>query len=361
MTALEAELKRLIAIDGPMPLPQYMALCLTDPVHGYYVTRDPFGAAGDFTTAPEISQMFGELIGLWTASVWLQLGAPDGVHVVELGPGRGTLMADALRAARVVPGFAAAARIDLVETSPLLRQRQKTTLETFADRIAWHQHFADISGAPLIVIANEFFDALPVHQAIRTPDGWHERMVGLDADGRLTLGLHPEPLLGFEVTLPASLRRAPLGAIREWRSDELTVEIARRVVQSRGAALIIDYGELESGLGDTLQAVGRHRHANVLETPGEVDLTAHVDFAALGRAAARAGARVWGPLTQRAFLMRLGINERAASLTAASPARAAEIEAGLARLIATGADGMGELFKVIAISDQRLGALAGLD
>ena len=359
MTPLEAELRRLIAIDGPMPLTQYMARCLTDPVHGYYVTRDPFGAAGDFTTAPEISQMFGELVGLWTASVWLQLGAPDRVHVVELGPGRGTLMADALRAARVVPGFSAAARIDLIETSPLLRQRQKAALETFADRIAWHQHFAEISGAPLIVIANEFFDALPVHQIVRAPDGWHERMVGLDGDGRLMLALHPEPLIGFEATLPPSLRGAPLGATREWRSDELIVEIAQRVVQARGAALIVDYGEIESGLGDTLQAVGRHRHAGVLETPGEVDLTAHVDFAALGRAAARAGARVCGPLTQGSFLMRLGINARAANLKAASPARAAEIDAALARLTAAGA--MGDLFKVIALADRQLGPLPGLE
>jgi NADH dehydrogenase [ubiquinone] 1 alpha subcomplex assembly factor 7 len=361
MTALEAELKRLIAIDGPMPLTQYMALCLTDPVHGYYVTRDPFGAGGDFTTAPEISQMFGELIGLWTASVWLQLGAPDRVHVVELGPGRGTLMADALRAARVVPGFAAAARIDLVETSPLLRQRQKAALEIFADRMRWHQRFGDVSGAPLIVIANEFFDALPVHQTVRTPDGWHERMVGLDPDGQLTLALHPDPLLGFERTLPPSLRHAPLGAIREWRSDELIVEIAQRVVQARGAALIIDYGEIESGLGDTLQAVGRHRHVSVLHAPGEVDLTAHVDFAALGRAAAKAGARVCGPLAQGAFLTRLGINERAATLKAASPARACEIDAGLARLTADGPDGMGDLFKVIAMADQQLGRLPGLE
>jgi NADH dehydrogenase [ubiquinone] 1 alpha subcomplex assembly factor 7 len=361
MTPLEAELKRLIAIDGPMPLTQYMALCLTDPVHGYYVTRDPFGAGGDFTTAPEISQMFGELIGLWTASVWLQLGAPDRVHVVELGPGRGTLMADALRAARVVPGFAAAARIDLVETSPLLRRRQKAALEIFADRMRWHQHFGDVSGAPLIVIANEFFDALPVHQTVRTPDGWHERMVGLDRDGQLTLALHPEPLLGFERTLPPSLRRAPLGAVREWRSDELVVEIAQRVVQARGAALIIDYGEIESGLCDTLQAVGRHRHVSVLQTPGEVDLTAHVDFAALGRAAAKTGARVCGPLAQGAFLARLGINERAAALKAASPGRAREIDAGLARLTADGPDGMGDLFKVIAIADQQLGLLPGLD
>jgi NADH dehydrogenase [ubiquinone] 1 alpha subcomplex assembly factor 7 len=305
--------------------------------------------------------MFGELIGLWTASVWLQLGAPDRVHVVELGPGRGTLMADALRAARVVPGFAAAARIDLVETSPLLRRRQKAALEIFADRMRWHQHFGDVSGAPLIVIANEFFDALPVHQTVRTPDGWHERMVGLDRDGQLTLALHPEPLLGFERTLPPSLRRAPLGAVREWRSDELVVEIAQRVVQARGAALIIDYGEIESGLCDTLQAVGRHRHVSVLQTPGEVDLTAHVDFAALGRAAAKTGARVCGPLAQGAFLARLGINERAATLKAASPGRAREIDAGLARLTADGPDGMGDLFKVIAIADQQLGLLPGLD
>lgn len=361
MTPLEAKLKRLIAIDGPMPVGQFMALCLTDPVHGYYVTRDPFGAGGDFTTAPEISQMFGELIGLWAASVWRQLGAPDRVRVVELGPGRGTLMADALRAARVVPGFAAAARIDLVETSPVLRRRQQAALEPFAIGPQWHRHFTGISGSPLLVIANEFFDAMPVNQAVRTPDGWHERMVGLDRDGELTLALHPEPLRGFSITLPPPLRRAPLGAVREWRSNTLIVEIAQRLVQARGAALIIDYGEVESGLGDTLQAVGRHRHAGVLETPGEVDLTAHVDFAALGRAAAEAGARVHGPLTQRGFLMRLGIKTRAERLAAATPARAAEIAAAHARLTARGACGMGDLFKVIAVSDQGLRALPGFE
>jgi NADH dehydrogenase [ubiquinone] 1 alpha subcomplex assembly factor 7 len=361
MTPLEAKLKRIIAIDGPMPVAQYMTLCLTDPLHGYYVTRDPIGAGGDFTTAPEISQMFGELIGLWAVTVWQQLGAPEGVHLVELGPGRGTLMADALRAARLVPGFLAAVSVDLVENSPVLRRRQRAALEGFEVKPVWHEHFAQIAHAPLIVIANEFFDAMPVHQAVRTPDGWHERMVGLDRDGSLTFALHPEPLAGFSALLQPSLRHASVGAIREWRSSESIAEIARRVVQTRGAALIIDYGEAQSSLGDTLQAVGRHRHAGVLDTPGEVDLTAHVDFAALGRAAAAAGARVCGPLTQRAFLTRLGIEMRAARLKASAPTRAPQIDAGLLRLTAGGTDGMGDLFKVLAVCDPQLGAVPGIE
>jgi NADH dehydrogenase [ubiquinone] 1 alpha subcomplex assembly factor 7 len=358
MTPLEAGILRIIAAEGPIPVAQFMALALGHPVHGYYVTRDPFGAHGDFITAPEISQMFGELVGLWAAAAWTAMGCPGRVRLVELGPGRGTLMADALRAVKVVEDFRASLVVDLVETSPALRQRQDQTLRDCGVPLHWHAALADVpEGDPLIVVANEFFDALPVHQAVRTPDGWHERMVG--ADEKLMLALHPDPILNFSAMLPPPVAAAPLGAIYEWRSDALITELAGRLVRHGGGALIVDYGYAESGCGETLQSVGRHGFASVLERPGEVDLSAHVDFAALGRAAERTGARVLGPVTQAAFLRELGIETRAAMLKTSAPGRALEIDAALKRLTEPGSCGMGELFKVIALVHPRLGALPG--
>jgi SAM-dependent MidA family methyltransferase len=360
MTPLESEIRRTIAADGPIPVAQFMALALGHPAHGYYVTHDPFGVRGDFITAPEISQMFGELVGLWAAAAWTAMGRPGRVRLVELGPGRGTLMADALRAVKVVEDFCASLAFDLVEMSPLLRQRQEQALRDCSAPLHWHARFADVpEGDPLIVIANEFFDALPVHQAVRTPDGWHERMVGIGEDEKLMLALHPDPILNFSAMPLASVGTAPVGAIYEWRSDALVTELAERLVRDGGAALIIDYGHCESACGETLQAVGRHGFAPLLERPGEVDLSAHVDFAALGRSALRAGARVLGPVTQRAFLRELGIETRAAMLKTSAPACAVEIDAALARLTEDGPRGMGELFKVIALADPRLGALPG--
>jgi SAM-dependent MidA family methyltransferase len=358
-TALEAEIARMIAIDGPMPLARFMALCLGHPEHGYYATRDPFGAAGDFITAPEISQMFGELIGLWSVSVWQQIGTPDPVHLVELGPGRGTLMADALRAAKRVPPFRAALRVALIETSPLLRQRQEAALAGADVPVAWHRDIAETDEGPLIVIANEFFDALPVHQAVRAADGWHERMVGLDEAGRLVLALHPDPLPGFAALLSKNLGPTAPGSVYEWRSGRLVEDLAQRIACDGGTVLIIDYGHAASAFGDTLQAVGRHRFADALERPGEIDLTAHVDFAALARSARRGGARAWGPMPQGIWLKRLGIEARAARLRAAAPARAAEIDAALERL--TAPDEMGTLFKVMAITAGGASAPAGFD
>lgn len=362
MTPLEAEIRRTIAVDGPMSVATFMGLALGHPVHGYYTTRDPFGRAGDFVTAPEISQMFGELIGLWAATVWQAMGAPARLALVELGPGRGTLMADALRAARVVPGFAAALNVHLVETSPVLQRRQQETLAGLTWPIAWHRELAAVPDGALIVIANEFFDALPVHQAVKTASGWHERMVGIGADGALAFALHPDPIPGFAALVPAALAAAPPGAVYEWRSGDAVADVARRVAENGGAALLMDYGHPESAPGETLQAVGRHGFADPLATPGEVDLTAHVDFAALGRVAQGAGARVHGPLAQGAFLRRLGIEARAAALRAnASAAQAADIDAALARLTGAGRDAMGELFKAIAFADPKLGALPGFD
>ena len=358
MTPLEAELRRMIAIDGPMPVARYMALCLGHPLHGYYVTRDPFGAAGDFVTAPEISQMFGELIGLWAASVWQQMGSPASVRLVELGPGRGTLMADALRASKVLPAFHAALSVHLVEVSPALAARQRQAMAETGLPTAWHRDVAEVPDGPTIIIANEFLDALPVHQAVKT-DGWHARTVAVD-DDRLAFLLAPEALPGFESSVPASLRNVPSGAIYEWRDDRVILELSQRLVRDAGAALLVDYGHVESAAGETLQAVRHHGFVDPLAEPGNVDLTAHVDFAAVARAAARAGARVHGPLTQGDFLARLGIGARAERLRrAATPGQAADIDAALARL--TSPEGMGTLFKVIAFSDPALATLPGFD
>jgi SAM-dependent MidA family methyltransferase len=348
MTPLEAEIRRIIAADGPIPVSRYIALCLGHPQHGYYVRRDPLGAAGDFVTAPEVSQMFGELIGAWAATVWRQMGAPARVNLVELGPGRGTLMADALRATRATD-FRAAAAVHLVETSPALRARQQAMLGT----AAWHEHVEDVPDGAAIVIANEFVDALPVDQFVRGRDGWHLRMIGI-ADHRLGFVVMPDPAPG--VVAPD----APLGAILERRHDRPIGLLAQRIAQHGGAALIIDYGHVATGFGDTLQAVRRHAFADPLVDPGAADLTTQVDFEALAHCARRAGAVPHGPLGQGDFLRRLGIAQRAARLQAnATPQQAADIEAALARL--TAPDQMGELFKVLALADPRLGVLPGFD
>jgi NADH dehydrogenase [ubiquinone] 1 alpha subcomplex assembly factor 7 len=358
MSPLVAEIRHMIAVDGPLSVARFMALCLGHPSYGYYATRDPFGADGDFITAPEISQMFGELLGLWAAEIWQRMGAPRCLGLVELGPGRGTLMADALRAAKVVPAFRAALSVHLVETSPTLRARQAAVLEKLDFPLAWYDYISELPEMPVVVIANEFFDALAVHQAVRAADGWHERMIAMDADDNLSFALHPDPIRDFDAVLPLALREVPIGSLYEWRSSHPAAELARSVVRSGGAALVIDYGHVESAPGETLQAVSRHGFVDPLRAPGEVDLTAHVDFATLACAAVGAGARVHGPVPQVALLRRLGIEVRAARLKqGATPAQAAEIDAAVRRLIAPGRDGMGELFKALVIADPRLGPL----
>ncbi len=363
MTPLETEVRRVIAVDGPISIARYMALALTHPAHGYYSSRDPFGAKGDFITAPEISQMFGELLGLWAAAVWQRMGAPVRVNLVELGPGRGSLMTDALRALMVVPAFRAAVDVHLIEASARLRARQQEVLLGLGLPMSWHTDVRALPDGPLIVIANEFFDALPVHQAVKGPGGWHERMVGIDeAEDRLVYALHPEPVRGLEGLLPMRIRAAPVGALYEWRSDQIAMDLAKRMVRFGGAALVIDYGHLESGVGDTLQAIRGHEFVSPLESPGEVDLTAHVDFAALARAAERGGARLFPPVAQGTFLSRLGIAERARMLKVrATPTQGANIDDALARLTARGSTGMGELFKAVAFADSRIAALPGFD
>jgi NADH dehydrogenase [ubiquinone] 1 alpha subcomplex assembly factor 7 len=359
-TPLEAEIRRLIEVAGPMPIADYMRICLTHPHLGYYTTQDPIGARGDFITAPEISQMFGELIGLWMAAAWQQMGAPENVRVVELGPGRGTLMVDALRAAKTVRSFYTAIVLHLVEISPKLQAEQQQKLETLGEPVLWHPTLTEVPPGPAIIIANEFVDALPVHQAIKQSDRWHERMVEIGPDGKLALGMARDPLPHFEATLPRELRQSPEGSIYEWRSDQLALELGRRA-RSESAALIVDYGHVRQGLGETLQAVAGHSYIDPLRRPGEVDLTAHVDFASLAQHAEIMGGRIHGPVTQRDFLMRLGIEKRAEALKANAPDKTAAIERGLKRLTATGPKGMGELFKVLAIADPKFGDLPGFE
>jgi NADH dehydrogenase [ubiquinone] 1 alpha subcomplex assembly factor 7 len=360
-TPLDAEIRRLIGAAGPMPVAEYMQLCLTHPQHGYYINRDPLGSGGDFVTSPEISQMFGELIGLWMVAIWQQMGAPENVRIVELGPGRGTLMHDALRASRIVEDFRNALVVHLVEVSPALRQVQQRTLEGLHVPVLWHARLDEVPPGPSIIIANEFVDALPVHQAVKQTGGWHERVIDVAPDGNLSIVAAPEPLPHFEAALPRGLRTAPEGAIFEWRADSLALELGRRL-RDEGAALIIDYGHAQFGLGDTLQAVAGHSFTDPFRAPGNADLTAHVDFEAFAQCAESMGARIHGPIRQRDLFMRLGIVQRATALKANAPAgKAAEIDVALARLIAEGVCGVGGLCKAVALPAPRLGALPGFE
>jgi SAM-dependent MidA family methyltransferase len=347
---LERELVAMIAAEGPLTVERYMALCLGDPRHGYYMHQDPFGRGGDFTTAPEISQMFGELIGVWCAAAWQAMGTPSPLRLVEPGPGRGTLMADLLRAARVVPGFLEAARVHLVETSPVLRRSQENTLSGVGPAIHWHASLDEIPTGETLLVANEFFDALPIRQFVRTETGWHERLVGTDGSGKLTFGLAPDPL--SPRLLPSWAQAAAPGEIVEISParNDTARSIGTRLKVCGGAALIIDYGHLRSAPGDTLQAVRAHASQDVLDRPGESDLTSHVDFEALGAALKDGGAAVHGPLTQGAFLSAMGLVERAEVLKRHAEASSqADIDAATTRL--AGDSQMGHLFKVIAATN----------
>jgi NADH dehydrogenase [ubiquinone] 1 alpha subcomplex assembly factor 7 len=357
---LQSEIKKLIKSSGPMPVWRYMELCLMHPEHGYYVSRDPLGREGDFTTAPEVSQMFGELLGLWAASLWKTLGSPPLLRLIELGPGRGTMMADALRAVRVLPQLYQTLSVHLVEINPVLRKKQQQTLSGIKN-INWHDSIDEVPEGPTIILANEYFDVLPIHQVVKQADGWHERMVDLDPTGKLAFAASAAPIPRFEVLLPPLVRAAPAGAVFEWRPDSEIMKIAARVRDQDGAALIIDYGHVRSDAGDTFQAIARHSFADPLASPGQADVTAHVDFEALAHAAEDVGARVHGPATQGDFLKRLGIETRAVALMAkASPEVSEDISSALKRLTDSGRTGMGSLFKVLGVSSQNLETLPGL-
>ena len=341
MTPLERLIVEAIAEDGPMRLDRYMALCLGHPHHGYYMTRDPLGARGDFITAPEISQVFGELIGVWCAAAWQGMAKPHAFNLLELGPGRGTLMSDILRAAKVMPGFCEAARLHLVETSPVLRQMQHEKLGA----AIWHDGVASLPEQPMLLIANEFFDALPIRQFEWRNGRWMERVIGLE-NGRLALGVVEAG------NLDARGRDGDVIEVSSART-ELAHAIGQRLSHNAGAALIIDYGHLRTSPGDTLQAVRQHRFVPVTQSPGDCDLTSHVDFEALGKALREGGAQVWPVLTQRDFLLAMGLEQRTRALMAKAdgPARGA-LERALTRLADPGQ--MGNLFKVLAVTSPGL-------
>ena len=350
MTTLLDEIKALIARDGPITVERYMALALADPDFGYYMSRDPFGASGDFTTAPEISQMFGELLGLWAAEVWSSMGSPNPVHLVEVGPGRGTLMSDALRAARIVPEFREALDVWLMETSPTLAAMQHELLLDSGVAVAWAQKLGEIPGGPAIVIANEFLDALPVRQFVRMGGQWRERMVRLDKEGNLAFDVAatPEPDIRGNAQNGEILEVNPSG-------HRFMFELGSRLVRQGGAALIVDYGHSVTGVGDTLQALRAHRHVDPLAAPGECDLTAHVDFAAMARSATATGAAVYGPIDQGDFLRAIGVDLRTKALAdRADPERAEELGRTRDRLVGKGKGEMGALFKAMAVANRKL-------
>jgi NADH dehydrogenase [ubiquinone] 1 alpha subcomplex assembly factor 7 len=338
--ALRDRLIAQIQAQGPITVAQYMTACLHDPQDGYYATRPALGAGGDFITAPMVSQMFGELIGLWLVETWARLGRPNPVRLVEMGPGDGTLMSDLLRAARLDPDFMAACEVWLVEVSEPLRRLQRQGL---GDRPRWVRSLEEVPGeAPILLVANELLDCLPPRQFVRGPRGWAERLVGLNDAGELAFGLS-------HAALDRLLPPAPEGAILELSAaqEALGAEIGARLAADGGAALLIDYGRDVAGFGDTLQALSRHRKLDPLATPGEADLTVHADFPAVVGAAARAGASPAPILTQGDFLVRLGIGARAEALANSRPDKSDEIERQLERLVSP--DQMGELFKVACL------------
>lgn len=331
---------------GPMDVGRFMALCLGHPVHGYYMKQDPFGASGDFTTAPEVSQMFGEMLGVWVCDLWTQMGSPDPFYLVECGPGRGTLMADLLRACGGVPGFVDACSLHMIEMSPVLKDLQAKALKPCDVR--WHETLNSVpDDAPLFIIGNEFLDALPFRQLVKIENGWAERVIALEGDAFV---------FGLKSTALST-------DIKAKTDDVIEVSPARSAFVSQGcdliqraggAALFLDYGYVKSAAGDTFQALKGHEPISPLTHVGDADLTSHVDFEATGRAALDAGAQIFGPQEQGAFLRALGIDVRAqALLQKADDKQAQNIQSGLHRL--THCDEMGALFKVIGFTyDDRL-------
>ncbi len=360
-TPLEERLINLIKLKGPISIADYMSDALGHPHEGYYMRQTPIGAEGDFTTAPEVSQIFGELIGLWLVEAWQAMGAPEDFNLIELGPGRGVLMEDILRAARLRPGFAKAAQVWLLESSGRLRLEQQKRLKPTEAKPLWADDYADISPGPSLIIANEFFDCLPIRQFERTSSSWRERLVGLDENEKrlaLTLGTVPPPP---EFGLP-DISESQTGDIFEQSlvAQEFTADICKTLTEHGGHALIIDYGHMERGFGDTLQAVKDHKYWPPLASPGHADLTAHVDFEALGRIALEAGVSAHGPVTQGRFLDRLGLPLRVEALCkGVDGKKAEEIRAGAARIAAPNA--MGEIFKVFCLSSPSLPTPAGFE
>ncbi|MEM6414485.1 MAG: SAM-dependent methyltransferase [Pseudomonadota bacterium] len=364
-SALEERLISLIQANAPISIADFMADALLHPHDGYYTSKAPIGARGDFTTAPEISQIFGELIGLWLVQSWIELGAPKPFHLIELGPGRGVLMADILRAAALRPDFLNAAQIHLVELSGRLRHEQQkrlkkiTGLSDFQPAVQWSDTIDDIDAGPSLIIANEFLDCLPIRQFVRTDIGWRERLVGVHENkNELCFELSATPPLST-IPLPDKDEVA-VGEIFEWsEAQEFAIrQLTARLHTEKGSALIIDYGHIQSGIGDTLQAVRKHASWPILAAPGEADITSHVNFDRLSKIGFETGTAVFGPISQGVFLDRLGLAIRVERLCAGkSEATADEIRSGAFRIAATSE--MGEIFKAFCLSSPGLKAPAG--
>ncbi|MCH9765287.1 MAG: SAM-dependent methyltransferase [Alphaproteobacteria bacterium] len=372
-TPLLEKLKARIGKQGPMSIDKYMRCCLTDPDYGYYRTGTVLGRAGDFITAPEISQTFGELIGLWCVAIWQQMGTPQHVHLIELGGGRGTLLADALRAAAKASTFIDAVSVSIMESHPELRRQQAKALQAYAPRVNWPGELFELDDAPAIMIANEFLDCLPIEQFVATPDthpGWQRQRVGLDEHDQLQFMLgrfEPPSHAGLPPELTAlskSLSDVSAGDIIETRNligcelNNLKDFVFGPDDQRPFAGLFVDYGHTTTQMGDTLQAVRRHAYEHPLASPGEADLTAQVDFAQFAHQMSAAGFAIDGPATQGEFLGRLGIVERASRLMAQNPKQAAALESSVARLISP--SGMGGRFHALAIRSPGLAPLPGL-
>lgn len=346
MTALKTLITAEIETSGPIPVSRYMQLCLNHPEHGYYMKADPLGLSGDFTTAPEISQLFGELIGAWLVEVWRQLGCPNPCSLVELGPGRGALMADILRIARLDEPFMDACTVHLVETSQVLRTKQSQTLKSLGITPTHHAALDTLPDGPALFVANEFFDALPTNQWVRTQRGWNARKIGLDEAGDMVFGVDPTPL-----PAPKPIHEVPPGTILEHSpaQDAAMRQLAEHIRDHGGAGLVIDYGALASGTGDTLQAVRAHQKTDPLANIGEADLTTHVDFAHLATLAERGGLAHLAAAEQGQFLLDLGLLQRAGALGAGrAPDEQEAISLAVERL--AGDTAMGKLFKVFGFA-----------
>lgn len=350
-TALGKKIKALIRASGPLSVTDFFALCLADPEYGYYRTREPFGRGGDFITAPEVSQLFGEMIGIFMVHAWQSHGEPENVHLAEIGPGRGTMMADMLRViARLAPVLHQRLTVRLVETSPRLREAQRETLSDHADKLFWHDAFDELPPGFTLLAANELFDAIPIRQFVKTPTGFRERMIGLDADDQLCFKVG---IAGLDHGILPPGAMPPDGTVFEFSPARQAVmeTISHRLHLYGGTGLIIDYGHIATGFGDTLQAVKAHDYDPPLAHPGEADLTSHVDFEHLARTAALAGTYVNGLMYQGDFLLGLGLDQRATALgKGKDEATRTMIAQVVERLAGAGEGRMGELFKVLAVS-----------
>ena len=358
MTPLERKIRKQINASGPISVSNFMSTAMANPFHGYYQTRDPFGLTGDFITAPEISQVFGEILGLWCAVTWQKGNKPKELNLVELGPGRGTLMSDIMRSGITVPSFLDAVQIHLVETSDVLCKIQRQVLSNF--KVHWHKTLDTIPQKPTLIIANEFFDALPVDQYVNTKQGWYERRVDYDEEKNKFFFMPYKKKNSIKI--PKQLQNARLGAVFENCpiGQKLADQIGRWICLHGVAAIIIDYGYTALNTLETLQAVKSHRTHNPLLEIGEADLTAHVDFSAISNSLKKGGVKVYGPINQGEFLLSLGIKARIKKLLEGANSKQTEsLLEGCRRL--TSSSQMGTLFKVIAVLPPNQPAPAGFE